>query len=589
MPSARIRVYQYPFGNSHHSTKWWREGSSNLARHRWFSFLAIVELTKSGINIRCADDQVRKCYPYIHGVMVDYPEQVKITGVKGNYHCPICQIPSDQRENMTGSWPLRTHKYTQDRLEYQKERDEVRVTRGSEMITNDDLNADGEEEEDDEVGEEEDEDVGNLNIKTYKSKTKIDPMDIHARFNFAWNHSLVNIHTAILPDLLHDCMKGMIMRIVEWVKLVIKNEVAPGRLKKRKFTKKMKLTSILLLDRRFRQVPSFPGMKKFKTFSKVSQWTEAEQKQMLKQLVVVLTSLLRKTYSYVLHCVRVVLDFVMLTNYNIHDETTLEYMKTVIYRINKFKTVFKKYRPWTKNTKERDTVKPEQLHFNISKFHAITHFSNQIRRNDCSFNYSTNFEEFAHKTLLKQKYELTNKNQGYEIQILKHNIRDTKIMTMRNLIRWRDSRRQTQIEKSLKMTNVTSAEKIKPIFFSKKFGLNIEYMRRNKLNAKKWRIVQTTTAMLNLNFENFRNALAVFVRENRKRSTTSRKRFSNIRRDMSSNWVNSYYIVIFESVHCWASNEKDDDNNEKSVKHYVKSARNWRKWTKRSCLNTEEF
>ena len=66
--------------------------------------IALLETYKEGIEIRCADGFKQRCYPILAGLMVDYEEQVLITGVKANMQCSICHVPLKERERVTKKW-----------------------------------------------------------------------------------------------------------------------------------------------------------------------------------------------------------------------------------------------------------------------------------------------------------------------------------------------------------------------------------------------------------------------------------------------------------------------------------------------------
>ncbi len=53
----------------------------------------LKEYYDDGIEMICADGLKRHCYPILAGVMVDYKEQVLITGIKANVQYFICHIP----------------------------------------------------------------------------------------------------------------------------------------------------------------------------------------------------------------------------------------------------------------------------------------------------------------------------------------------------------------------------------------------------------------------------------------------------------------------------------------------------------------
>ena len=85
--------------------------------------------------------------------------------------------------------------------------------------------------------------------------------------------------------------------------------------KKRGHTGELKLgqtSNLTQLDKRFRKILPFTGLKKFKHYSKVVQWTGNEQKAMVKQLITATTLLLMQDVSEAIHCVRIIFDFTIL-------------------------------------------------------------------------------------------------------------------------------------------------------------------------------------------------------------------------------------------------------------------------------------
>lgn len=100
----------------------------------------------------------------IAGFMADYEEQTLINGARSGQHCTICTVPSDRRENLLTTWPIRTHEYMKS---------QVHVARNN---------------LDDEVS---------VN----------DRMSVHDVPNFAWKHAHTNIQSAMMVDTLHQLLK----------------------------------------------------------------------------------------------------------------------------------------------------------------------------------------------------------------------------------------------------------------------------------------------------------------------------------------------------------------------------------------------
>ena len=87
---------------------------------------------------------------------------------------------------------------------------------------------------------------------------------------------------------------------------------------------------------------------------------------MVKQLIAVTISLLIKNAQEVIHYVRVIFDFTMLTQYPLHNNEIFFYMEHALYKLNITKIAFENQYPIN--------VKLFQLTLNSLKFHAITYF-----------------------------------------------------------------------------------------------------------------------------------------------------------------------------------------------------------------------
>ena len=92
--------------------------------------VALVE-HKDGIELVCTDGYKRRCYPVLAGLMVDYEEQVFITGIKGNMQCSICYVPPKERELVTRLWEPRTHQSTWTQLERQRNHSAIQRNRAA--------------------------------------------------------------------------------------------------------------------------------------------------------------------------------------------------------------------------------------------------------------------------------------------------------------------------------------------------------------------------------------------------------------------------------------------------------------------------
>lgn len=276
--------------------------------------VALETLTLEGLPILCADGYTRQCYPIIAGFKVDYKEQILITGVKGD-HCTICQVPPDRREDIQVKWPSRTHESTQKQLRLQAE-------------------------------------------------TQMNPKHpdwVHPVENFAWKHHHLNIHDAMMVDILHQLhSNGIVDHLLKWVRKLLdkhvprsrrtaNGDILPGQTAKDQ------------LERRFQMVTAFVGLKHFSHFSEVKQWTGNEQKSILHQMVPVIAPLLTPIDPHAMLCVRAFMDFVMLAHYRSHDEETLGYMEHALKRIDLLKEVFRTCREGKKRKNGKSKKKKRPL------------------------------------------------------------------------------------------------------------------------------------------------------------------------------------------------------------------------------------
>ncbi len=228
---------------------------------------------------------------------------------------------------------------------------------------------------------------------------------------------------------MHQLYKEIVTNLVGWLTKSIKANYKPKQMvKKRGHTGELKLgqiSNLTQLDERFWNILPFTGLKLFRYYSKVVQWSGNEQKAMVKQLITAATLLLIQDALEIIHCTCTILDITMLAQYPSHNDEILSYMEHILYRLDKTKIVFENHRPI-----DAKLFRPT---FNYSKFHAMTHFVKCIRDYESAINYNTVHSKAAHKYLLKVFYGQTNKKK-YKSQILKHNIRHTNVIAMQDAI-----------------------------------------------------------------------------------------------------------------------------------------------------------
>jgi hypothetical protein len=129
----------------------------------------------------------------------------------------------------------------------------------------------------------------------------------------------------------------------------------------------------------------------------MSQWTGDEQKALIKQLVPVFVPMLSNHTA--LQYVHALVDMVLLTQFIIYDDNTLQYMDAALHRINKFKNIFLEFRP----------KKHEYNSFNYFKLHVLTHYTEYIRLFGNAIGMDNSHFKTAHKYLIKAFWDWTNK------------------------------------------------------------------------------------------------------------------------------------------------------------------------------------
>ena len=132
------------------------------------------------------------------------------------------------------------------------------------------------------------------------------------------------------------------------------------------------------------------------------------------------------------------INFIILTQYHLHDEETSQYLEHALFWLNKLKNVFRHL--WSEHS---DT---DVDHFNILKLYAMTHYASQIWRYDSADNFNTKHSEIAHKHLTKIFFDHINKWKTFQRQLLHHNTQHLNLLVMKDILLHRDTR-QSKINK----------------------------------------------------------------------------------------------------------------------------------------------
>ncbi|KAH5386972.1 hypothetical protein HBI33_066590 [Parastagonospora nodorum] len=267
----------------------------------------LENVAKSGILLACADGRIRQCYPTICAILADYEEQVLLTSVKKNCYCMRCTVAPDDREDLCGSYPWRTEQFTR----LQQERC---LNKG-----HDDF--------------------------------------VHLVNCFGWKHYNFNIHVSLATDTLHLLLKGLVMKMLDFMQDMLDD--------------------------------IYPGSRKT--------WDNSTT-----LLVAVVSPLFVLKAPFALHFIRAVCDLVTLAQYKSYDEDTLAYIQGALERMNVFKEEFRVYR----------RTLGEEKNFNYPKWHALTHIIQDIRMYGALDGICTGANSEAyHITIVKQFYSMINKKE----------------------------------------------------------------------------------------------------------------------------------------------------------------------------------
>ncbi len=257
------------------------------------------------------------------------------------------------------------------------------------------------------------------------------------------------------------------------------------------------------------------------------------------------------------------MNFVMMTQYWLHDDESLRYMNNAIYRINVLKEVFKQF--W------------HDENFNYFKFHVISHYINFIQKYEDANNFDTSYMKIAHKFLIKDYYDLTNKRKNFQMQILHHNTWWVNMLTMKDiilhdLITFRseiDERMKVMITKSFKSLDLTQLE-----WDLSEMNLNQRWNWSS--NFWFWRIASEITKTIHI--ESFLNKLSIFIRESRrKKSEIKSNKYQMNWKEINFFWINDYFVSIHASIECWRCKDKDSINSEKLTLKRIQCASAWQK------------
>ncbi len=194
---------------------------------------------------------------------------------------------------------------------------------------------------------------------------------------------------------------------------------------------------------------------------------------------------------------------------------------------------------------------------------------NFIQRYEDADSFDTFYMKIAHKFLIKDYYDLTNKRKNFQMQILHHNTWWINMLTMKDiilhdLIMFRskiNERMKVMITKSFKSLDLTQLE-----WDLSEMNLNQQWNWFN--NFRFWHITSEITKMIHI--ENFLNELSIFIRESRrKKSEIKSNKYQMNQKEINFFWINDYFVSVHALIECWRCKDKDLINFKKLTLKWI--------------------
>jgi hypothetical protein len=372
-------------------------------------FAPMAALGNTGLEVECADGKVRLCFLRLSAWIADHLENVTLHGIQQN-QCAVCEVRPEQ----LGSYLRRSAA----KRDYRK----------SEHLFNKYCDND------------------------QHAKQQLTDCGFKLLPSVFWG--LPNVQQSDLPkpDILHVVYLGIFeTHLMKWV---------IGFLKKYK--------RLQAFDAIWKSLDVYPGYSApNKEYSRISQWTGKEMKNLVKVILPCFAASLRRPsaaerpiFTKALTCVRSIVDFTLMSQYTSHTDETIQYLERFLEAFHDHKDVFKEYRKdksttrkvrevtarirgehsvvlnqhrlWGATVAKRRRIADEQrrdldgivadiydedVDFNFVKMHLLSHFGDHIRRFGNIQMYSTESGETSHKTMIKEGYQRSNKNDASQ-QIL---------------------------------------------------------------------------------------------------------------------------------------------------------------------------
>ena len=347
-----------------------------------------------GVPMVCCDEKVRKCVPKLAAWLADYIENCTLHGIATN-RCPICTSPPDALGELPKK-PFAPRQHDKYAADY-KRSDVSRLHQAG---------------------------VKNIN-------------------NALWHYTNFKPQEIVKPDILHTLYRGMLVHLMKWI---------------------MKFLTLIgranTFDHLWSHLPPYPGFTRpNKPYRSVSKWQGKEMRNLLRVILGVFTAALSRTSDLqplspqhnalaqqAILCVRYLSDFIILAQYRVHTENSIQSMVGYLKDFDKHKEVFlrvcankslkssvreatrdprSQHRSATATSDAPTSSKRQKLtnefqleteelesdllrkcaYFNFPKMHLISHFPDTISKYGSLSQYSTGICEASHRSLKFAYYD----------------------------------------------------------------------------------------------------------------------------------------------------------------------------------------
>ena len=290
-------------------------------------------------------------------------------------------------------------------------------------------------------------------------------------------------------DLLHQMLKDIAsIYLNEWMKRTMiancttKNEV------------------FVQLNKTYRRVSFYTELNEFKHFIKMNKWQKSQHKQILRQMLSTMTSLLKKTKSEILFCIKIMINFYQVAKSYSHTKKTLRQMNHYLKIFDTIKNVLRSYHA--------------NNQFSQFKMHSLVHYIHFIKEFEVLIFLNIDIDEQNHINYLKRFFQRINKRRNFETQTLRHDIRKLNVFAIKNMKRYIKNRQQSEneIDETLKINRITKAKNIENLKWSRS-KVELQHLRRHKCNFKNW--CWASIAAKKIDVSDVLQILVVFIKQKR--------------------------------------------------------------------------